>query len=188
MNDDDSDCSDDDSDCSDEEDKGTSDSDVDNEGDESVEEKDDKEDDSVVDEDESVINDITLQNQLTDHYLDNWNNGGTPFSSNKIKYVTKIWKKKHYLNVGKLIGFFGEHDEGFIDFNKWKQHNITQDIQINYSASNNSKTLIIIDDIMSKMNISNNYKVFRILDNKNSIVMNELDIKKKYAIAIQDPS
>ena len=36
-----------------------------------------------------------------------------------------------------------------------------------------SKTLIIIDDIMSKMNISNNYKVFRILDNKNSIVMNE---------------
>ena len=39
-----------------------------------------------------------------------------------------------------------------------------------------------MDDIMSKMNISNNYKVFRILDNKNSIVMDELDIKKSMGL------
>ena len=31
---------------------------------------------------------------------------------------------------------------------------------------------------MSQMNVSNLYKVFRVLDNKNSIVMNEHDIKK----------
>ena len=48
----------------------------------------------------------------------------------------------------------------------------------NYSASNNSKILITMDALMSKMNISNNYKVFQVLDNKFSIVMNELDIKK----------
>ena len=82
------------------------------------------------------------------------------------------------MNVGKLIGIFGEHDEGFVDFNKWTLDNITHDVQISYSASNNSKRLIIMDDIMSKLNTSNNYKVFRVLDNKNSIVMNELDIKK----------
>ena len=50
---------------------------------------DDKEDYSEVDDNESVINDFTLQNQITDHYLDNWNKVGTPFSSNKIKDVTK---------------------------------------------------------------------------------------------------
>ena len=44
-----------------------------------------------------------------------------------------------------------------------------------------------MDDIMSKMNVSKNYKVFRVLDNKPSIVMSE-HIIKKYAIAIQDPS
>ena len=64
------------------------------------------------------------------------------------------------MNVGKLIGIFGEHDEGFVDFNKWKLDNITQDVQISHSASNNSKRLIIMDDLMSKLNKSNNYKVF----------------------------
>ena len=82
------------------------------------------------------------------------------------------------MNVGKLIGIFGKHDEGFIDFNKWKIDNINQNMQIKYSASNNSKRLIIMDDLMSKLNKSNNYKVFWVLDNKNSIVMNDLDIKK----------
>ena len=49
----------------------------------------DKEDDNEMNEDESVINNITLQNQITDHYLDHWNKVGTPFSSNKTKYATK---------------------------------------------------------------------------------------------------
>ena len=66
-----------------------------------------------------------------------------------------------YLNVVKFIVFFREHDEGFIDFNKWKIDNINQDMQINYSASNNSKRLTIIMDLITKMNLSNNYKVFR---------------------------
>ena len=82
------------------------------------------------------------------------------------------------MNFGKLSGIFREHDEDFIDFNKWKIDNLNQDMQINYSASNNSKRLIITDDIMTTLNVSNNCKVFRVLDNKNSIVMNELDIKK----------
>ena len=85
-------------------------------------------------------------------------------------------EENHYLNVGKLIGIFREHDEVFIDFSKWKIDNINQNMQIKYSASNNSKRLIIMDDMMTKLNISNNCKVFRVLDNKNSIIMNELDI------------
>ena len=139
--------------------------------------EDDKEDDNVINEYESVINVNTLQNQITDHYLDHWNKVGTLFSSNKIKYVTKTWKTNHNLNIGKLIGIFREHDEGFIDFNKWRIDNINLSLQINYSASNNSKRLIIMDDLMTKLNLSNNCKVFRALDNKKSIVMNELEIK-----------
>ena len=94
--------------------------------------------------------------------------------SNKIKYVTK----KYYLNVGKLIGIFGEHDEGFIDFNKWKIDDINQDMQIDYSASNKSIRLTITMDIITKMNLSNSCKVFRVLHDNKSIVMNELDIRK----------
>ena len=40
--------------------------------------------DSEVDDDELVVNDIILQNQITDLYLDSWNKVGTPFSSKKI--------------------------------------------------------------------------------------------------------
>ena len=35
-----------------------------------------------------------------------------------------------------------------------------------------------MNDIMSKMNVSNNYTVFRVMDNKYSIVMSERDIKE----------
>ena len=162
---------DDDSECSDDEDKDKSDSEVDDEEDELVDDKDkcdsdvDDEEvelekdngkyDSEVDYDELVVDAFILQNQITDHYLDTWNNVGTPFSSNKIKYLTKTRKKNHYLNVGKLIGIFGIHDEGFIDFNKWKQDNITNDIQNNFSATDTPKRLSI-----SKMNLSNKYKVY----------------------------
>ena len=77
-----------------------------------------------------------------------------------------------------IIGIFREHDEGFVNFNKWKIDNINQDMQINYSASNQSRRLTIIMDIITKMNVSNSCKVFRVLDDNKSIVMNELDIRK----------
>ena len=47
----------------------------------------------------------------------------------------------------------------------------------NYSASNTSKRLPIMNDLMSKMNVSNNFTVSRVMDNKYSIVMSERDIK-----------
>ena len=65
-------------------------------------------------EDELVVGGFISQNQRTDHYLVNWNNVVTPFSSNKI-----MGGGDHYLNVGKFVGIFGIHDEGFINFNKW---------------------------------------------------------------------
>ena len=57
-----------------------------------------------------------------------------------------------------------------------KQDNITKDIQNDYSSSDNPNKLSIMNDLMSKINLSNNYKVFRVVDNKYSIVMNENDI------------
>ena len=59
------------------------------------EDKDKDKYDSEVDdeEDELVVGGFILQNQITDHYLDNWNDAGTHFSSNKIKYLTNIERK-----------------------------------------------------------------------------------------------
>ena len=82
------------------------------------------------------------------------------------------------MNFGKLSGIFREHDEDFIDFNKWKIDNINQKMQIKYSVPKNSKRLTIIMALITKINLSNNYKVIRVLDDNNSIVMNKLDIRK----------
>ena len=68
---------DDDIECSENEDKDKCDSEVNDE------------------EDELVVDDIISQNQRTDHYLDNYNDVGTPFSLKKIKYSTKSWKKNY---------------------------------------------------------------------------------------------
>ena len=62
---------DDDIECSENEDKDKCDSEVNDE------------------EDELVVDDIISQNQRTDHYLDNYNDVGTPFSLKKFKYLTK---------------------------------------------------------------------------------------------------
>ena len=44
-------------------------------------------------EDELVVGGFILQNQITDHYLDNWNDACTHLSSNKIKYLTNYERK-----------------------------------------------------------------------------------------------
>ena len=72
----------------------------------------------LIDKEDALVVGRYIQNQIADHYLENWNVVGIPFSSNKIKYLTKCWKQNHYLNVGKLVGIFEIHDNGFLDFNK----------------------------------------------------------------------
>ena len=57
-------------------------------------------------EDEKNVDAFITHNQITDHSLDNRNDVGTPFSFNKIKYVTKSWKQNNFLNVSKLVGIF----------------------------------------------------------------------------------
>ena len=57
-------------------------------------------------EDEKIVDGFITHNQITDYCLDNRNDVGTPFSSNKIKYVTKSWKQIYFLNVSKLVGIF----------------------------------------------------------------------------------
>ena len=63
---------------------------------------------------------LFLQDQIINinHYLDNYNEMGTPFSSNKIKDLSKKQKQNNYLNVAKLVGIIGNNNEGFADFTK----------------------------------------------------------------------
>ena len=61
-----------------------------------------------------------------------------------------------------------------------KQDNITKDIQNNYLVSDTPKRLSIMNDLISKVNLTKNYKVFRVFDNKYSIVVSENNIKKVF--------
>ena len=106
-----------------------------------------------------------------DHELDIYNKVSTPFSSKKIKYLYKKWKHNNYLNVGKLVSIFGNNSEGFIDFTKQKKNNINKVVQTNYLASSQPKRLLIMNNLISKLKLSKQCKVFRVLDDKYSIVM-----------------
>ena len=112
---------------------------------------------------------------------------GTPFSSNKIKYLSKKWKQNNYLHVAKLVGIFENNNEGFIDFTKWKHDTIYQVIHSNYSESDAAQSKSIMNDLITKMNLSKRCKVFQVINNKFSIVMRKRN-KVKYSNAIQNTS
>ena len=101
----------------------------------------DKEETEVIEDNNEFIPDvIILQDQMINmnHYLDNFNEVSTPFSSNKIKYLSKKRKQNNFLNVAKFVGIFGKNNEGFIfiDFTKWKYDNICKVLHSDYSKSN----------------------------------------------------
>ena len=70
--------------------------------------------------DKGVIIEKLLQDKMSDHYLDYYHNKDISFLSSYIKFTSKTWKGKRYLNVGKRIKIFREFSDGFIDFNLWK--------------------------------------------------------------------
>ena len=95
--------------------------DIENRDDIDSDEDEDKEEfDCEIDEDENefILDAVILQNQIIniDHYLHNYNEGGIPFSSNKIKYLSKKWKQNNYFNIKKLVGIFGNNNKGVMDF------------------------------------------------------------------------
>lgn len=57
-----------------------------------------------------------------------------------------------------------------IDFTKWKYDNITEDIQNKYSNSKHDQRLLMLNDIFTNLNLSNAYRIFRVLNNKLSIL------------------
>ena len=102
-------------------------------------EDEDKEESKAIEDNNEFIPDvIILQDQIINinHYLDNFNEVSTPFSSNKIKYLSKKRKQNNSLNVAKFVGILGKNNEGFIDFTKWKHDNICKVLHSNYSKSN----------------------------------------------------
>ena len=98
---------------------------------------------------------------------------GTPSSSNKIKHLTKKWKQNNYLNVAKLVGIFGNNNEGFMDFTKWKHANIYIFLHSNYSESNTAQRKSIVNGLITTMNLSKRCKVFRVINKNISIVVSE---------------
>ena len=81
---------------------------------------------------------------------------GSPFSSKKIKYLSKKWKQNNYWNVAKLVGIFGKNNEGFMDFTKWKHDNICK---VLYSTIKSR-----MNDLITKINASKWCKAFRVIN------------------------
>ena len=113
-----------------------------NDEDEIIDNKEDFE--SKVEEDNTIADENVLQDQMTDHYLGNYNYKGTPFLSSYIKYTSKIWKRRNYLNVENHVGIVGEYSEGFINFTKWKYDNICEVLHLTYSKSGSNRRKFII--------------------------------------------
>ena len=64
-----------------------------------------------------IVKEKSLQDKMSDHYLDHFHKKDIQFLSSYIKFVSKIWKAKRYLNIGKRIKTFREFSDGYIDFN-----------------------------------------------------------------------
>ena len=77
-----------------------------NDEDESIDDKEDSDSESELEEDESIVDENLLQDQITDHYLDYYNDEGSTFLSISIKYKSKTWKRKKCLNVKKKMLVF----------------------------------------------------------------------------------
>ena len=108
--------------------------DIDSEEDEGKEESDSK---VAEDKNEFIPDVVILQDQIINinHYLDHYNEVGTPFFSNKIKKLSKKLKQNNYLNIVKLVSIFGNNNEGFMNITKQNHDNICKVIQSNYSES-----------------------------------------------------
>ena len=81
------------------------------------------------------------------------------------------------MNVGKYVATFCDKVEGFIDFTKWNHDNITEDISEKYSKSKHNQRVLILNDIVTSLNLSNINKVFLVLNDKLSGMMTPAQIR-----------
>ena len=129
-------------------------------------------------EDEKNVDAFITHNQITDHSLDNRNDVGTPFSSNKIKIRNKIMEANLFFECFKTCWYFSEFITKFsltsINGNKITYLKLFNPIIQNQILRKKS----IMNEWITKVIFTNKCKVFRVLDNKLSGVMSEKEIRK----------
>ena len=86
--------------------------------------------------DKAVIIDIvkgkSLQDKMSDHYLDYYHKKDILFLSSYIKFTSKTWKAKRCLIFGKQIKMFREFSDGYIGFKQWKNNSMNEVIHSKY--------------------------------------------------------
>ena len=85
----------------------------------------------------SIIIEKSLQDKMSDYYLDHYYNTYIPFLSSHIEFTSKTWKDKRYLNVGKRIKMFRDFNDSFIDFKQQKNNSINGVFHSKHSKSDN---------------------------------------------------
>ena len=68
-----------------------------------------------------VMIEKSLQDKMTDLFLDHYHNNDIKFLSSYIKFASMPWWGKRYLNIGKRLNIFGQYSDGFVDYNSWKK-------------------------------------------------------------------
>ena len=85
------------------------------------------------------------------------------------------------MNVAKIIGIFGNNNESFMDFTKWKHDKIFKVIYSTYSESDAAQRKSTMNDLITKIIFSERCKVFRVTNNEFSIVMSEKEIRYRFS-------
>ena len=127
------------------------------------------------------VKEKSLQDKMSDHFLDHYHKKYSLLPS-YIKFLSKTWNAKRYLNIEKRIKIFREFSDGYIDFNKWNNDSINEVIHSIYSKSNNAKRKLIMNVLMN--DLSGN--VIRVVDKNHSNFMTGQEIRSSVQVKFKN--
>ena len=122
-----------------------------------------------------IVKEKSLQDKISDHYLDHYHKKIIPFLSSYIKFTSKAQMSKRYLNVGERIKIFRQFSDSFIDFNLWKKN------YIDFFHSNKTRKLIM-NNLMNELS----GKVIRVVDKHFSIFMTDQEIRNSVQLRFKN--
>ena len=100
------------------------------------------------------------------------------YSYIKFNHMSKVWKSHHYISYGKTISQRTINNIGnyFIKLSSWKYYSITSFMRLKYKNVSEEDKRKIIQEIYNLMNLSCMCNVFKFVNNKGIVIMNESEI------------
>ena len=101
--------------------------------------------------------------------------------------MSKVWKSHHYISYGKTISQRTINNIGnyFIKLSSWKYYSITSFMRLKYKNVSEEDKRKIIQEIYNLMNLSCMCNVFKFVNNKGIVIMNESEITTNIIIYLK---